>query len=285
MSGAVAGALRAASCEYSELHLRQLDFDTSALNSVDFKQVYAHILTDSNWQTLNIKGSAFYQAAVVPVQLQEEQAQQEVQQKAQQQSSTGSKISSSALQTGSVIITGGLGSIGLLTAAVLPKLGVRHIILTGRQAPDAAKVAEIKQRIAGQAKVHFIKADISRASEAEKLVEATAKIAPPIGLIHAAGVLADQSLLNLDEAKLEQVLAPKVSGIQHLTQALEKFNLSFFVYYSSLAAHFGFAGQFAYASANAYMDAWAEQQSKKGNGLWVWLGGLGQVVAWPPNTK
>ena len=88
---------------------------------------------------------------------------------------------------------------------------------------------------------------------------------PPLrGVIHAAAVLDDSTLLNLDLARLRAVLAPKIDGAWHLHTLTRDTPLDFFVLFSSAAGMLGSPGQANYAAANAFLDALAHHRRALG---------------------
>ncbi len=58
----------------------------------------------------------------------------------------------------------------------------------------------------------------------------------------------------------QRVLAPKVQGTLALEEALRGSKLDFIVLFSSISALTGLPGQFDYAAANAFLDAWSQRQ-------------------------
>lgn len=84
------------------------------------------------------------------------------------------------------------------------------------------------------------------------------------GIIHAAGILEDATLLSQDRPKFERVLAPKVQGSWNLHTASLSKSLDFFVLYSSIAATLGAPGQSNYAAANAFLDGLAHYRHQQG---------------------
>ena len=56
------------------------------------------------------------------------------------------------------------------------------------------------------------------------------------GIVHAAGVLHDATLANIEVEQLVQVLAPKMIGTLNLIRATQGYALDFFICYSSMAA-------------------------------------------------
>src|SRR5262245_62675828 len=96
----------------------------------------------------------------------------------------------------SYLITGGLGAIGLHTAAYLAQLGAGDIVLTSRRMPDAnaqRAIADITERY--RCRIHTFAADVGDESQVEELLERIrAELAPLAGGVHGAGVLADAVL-------------------------------------------------------------------------------------------
>ncbi|MDN3720399.1 beta-ketoacyl synthase N-terminal-like domain-containing protein [Roseibium salinum] len=87
------------------------------------------------------------------------------------------------------------------------------------------------------------------------------------GVIHGAGLTRDGLLLNKDDATLREVLAPKVTGLRVLDDALGDRALEFFVLFASAAGALGNPGQSDYAAANAFLDRYAlERNTRVGAG-------------------
>jgi acyl carrier protein len=84
------------------------------------------------------------------------------------------------------------------------------------------------------------------------------------GVVHAAGVLQDGLLTQLDAAGLTSVLRPKVLGGWLLHRLLQDDCLDFFVLFSSAGAMLGQPGQGNYAAANAFLDALAHYRQAQG---------------------
>jgi amino acid adenylation domain-containing protein/non-ribosomal peptide synthase protein (TIGR01720 family) len=84
------------------------------------------------------------------------------------------------------------------------------------------------------------------------------------GVIHAAGVLDDGVLLQLDRTRFARALAPKVQGAWNLHRATLDAPLDFFVLFSSVACLFGSPGQGNYAAGNAFLDALAHERRRRG---------------------
>jgi phthiocerol/phenolphthiocerol synthesis type-I polyketide synthase C len=163
------------------------------------------------------------------------------------------------------LVTGGLGALGLEAARYLAEHGARHLVLVGRSAPGAGAEAAIAGLRERGTEVAVRQADISRADEVASIFAAIDTSMPPLaGVIHAAGLLDDALLPDLNRDRMRAVAAPKVAGAWHLHQATAGRELDFFVLYSSAAALLGSPSQGNYAAANGVMDGLARHRHARG---------------------
>ena len=154
-------------------------------------------------------------------------------------------------------IVGGLGRLGLETAAALIEAGAKHLVLTGRNEPDASSGAAI-ERLRRDAEVQFIGADTADADEVDAVVAQIRATMPPLkGVIHAAAAFEDALLANADWDLFKRVLRPKLAGAWNLHRATLGLDLDFFVLFSTVLSLWGAAGQSAYTAANSFLDALA----------------------------
>jgi NADPH:quinone reductase-like Zn-dependent oxidoreductase/acyl carrier protein len=178
---------------------------------------------------------------------------------------------------GTVLVTGGLGTLGLHVARWLAQRGVRHLVLTGRRGAEtpgaAAAVGELESL---GARVTVAAVDVSDGAAVRALLEAIPSALPLRGVVHAAGVLDDGMLSEQSADRFARVLAPKVGGACHLDALTREADLDFFVLFSSAAGTLGSAGQGGYAAANACLDALAARRHAEGLpgqslawGLWI----------------
>ncbi|OBI87052.1 type I polyketide synthase [Mycobacterium asiaticum] len=156
----------------------------------------------------------------------------------------------------SYLITGGLGALGLHTAAHLAQLGAGDIVLTSRREPDAAAqeaIADISERY--RCRVHTLSADIGEESEVQRVLEWIRSELPPLGgVAHLAGVLDDALLPQQSAERFRTTLLPKALGAWNLHRLTRNDDLEFFIAYSSASSVLGSPGQANYAAANAVLD-------------------------------
>ena len=88
---------------------------------------------------------------------------------------------------------------------------------------------------------------------------------PPLrGVLHAAMVIDDGLISDLDAARIQKVFAPKVQGAMHLDAATRDRPLDFFVVFSSATTVFGNPGQASYVAANRFLEYLVEHRRVKG---------------------
>ena len=166
----------------------------------------------------------------------------------------------------SYLITGGLGAIGLHTAAYLAQLGAGDLVLTSRRAPDAdaqRAIDDITERY--RCRIHTFAADVGDESEVAELLERIRAELPPLaGVAHLAGVLDDALLPQQSLERFRTTLAPKAFGACHLDRLTKDDELDFFIVSSSVSSLFGSPGQANYATANALLDGLVAQRRAQG---------------------
>ena len=157
-----------------------------------------------------------------------------------------------------IVITGGLGALGLTIAAALARQGVSHLTLVSRRSPTDTSTTiqnRLDQIRAGETSVQVIQTDVTKAVEVNQLVAKIQASGLRVqGMIHAAGVLKDGLLSQQTWSQFSQVMAPKIAGAWNLHRATQDLDLDFFVLFSSAASLLGSPGQGNYAAANAFLD-------------------------------
>ncbi|MEK1025859.1 beta-ketoacyl reductase, partial [Mycobacterium ulcerans] len=167
---------------------------------------------------------------------------------------------------GTVLITGGTGTLGALFAEHLVSAhGVRHLLLTSRRGPQAHGATDLQQRLTDLgAHVTITACDISDPEALAALVNSVPTQHRLTAVVHTAAVLADTPVTELTGDQLDQVLAPKIDAAWQLHQLTYEHNLSAFIMFSSMAGMIGSPGQGNYAAANTALDALADYRHRLG---------------------
>ncbi|MGO9351827.1 MAG: type I polyketide synthase, partial [Mycobacterium sp.] len=166
----------------------------------------------------------------------------------------------------SYLITGGLGALGLHTAAHLAQLGAGDIVLTSRRMPDAdaqREIDDIMERY--RCRIHTFAADVGDEAQITELLERIRAELPPLaGVAHLAGVLDDALLSEQSLERFRTALSPKALGGWHLHRLTKNDDLDFFIVYSSASSVLGSPGQANYATANALLDGLVADRKAQG---------------------
>ena len=134
------------------------------------------------------------------------------------------------------LVTGGLGGFGCIVARWMVDRGARHLVLVGRSGAGSEEaIRAVEDLRAAGAEVRVARADVTDSSAVDGVVaEIRAEMPPLRGVIHAAMVLKDRLLADLNEERMREVWAPKVHGAWNLHTATLGQELDFFVLFSSL---------------------------------------------------
>lgn len=204
-----------------------------------------------------------------------------------------------------VLVTGGLGGLGLVAARELARSKRAKLVLLGRsRMPERERFQEtlalldpaepLAQRIEAVlelerlgADVLCLSADVTDVEEmAAALNKAKARFGALHGVLHTAGTIDDGLIATKDQASIEAVLAPKLHGTLVLAELLRDEPLAFFVTYSSTSAAIAPMGQVDYVAANAFLTAFATAKAGArtyhaaiGWGPWSEVGMAAQAVS------
>ena len=154
------------------------------------------------------------------------------------------------------LITGGIGGLGMLFADYLVSKGATHVLLISRSKPNEKSQNKIDQLSSDGINVQHYCCDISNSAAVIDLFLWVKKKNIKIkGILHAAGVLDDRLLSQLDKVTLLKTMYPKINGAIELIKHIDMAQLDFFVNFSSIASVIGSPGQINYAASNAFLDS------------------------------
>ena len=188
---------------------------------------------------------------------------------------------------GPVLITGGLGGIGLTLAETLirdwgaavalvsrralpPRADWPGLVAAGGEGGSLPVLRALLRLEALGGRVMVLRTDVTDPDRMRDAVAAAeAELGPLSGVIHAAGRLYDAPVLGRDPRAAEAVIAPKLRGLMVLDALFPDGRLDWMALCASSSGWTTPAGQADYVAANAALDAYA----------WSRKGGATRVVA------
>ncbi|MFB9682816.1 type I polyketide synthase [Amycolatopsis plumensis] len=167
---------------------------------------------------------------------------------------------------GTVLVTGGTGGLGGHLARWFADAGADHVVLTGRRGLDTPGAAELRDELTAQgARITVAACDVTDAGALEALLDGLAADGEPVRtVVHAAGIAPLTPIGELTVAEVAEVAEAKVAGVRNLDALLGDRELDTLVLFSSISATWGVGEHAAYAAANAFLDAFAEQRRAEG---------------------
>lgn len=193
-------------------------------------------------------------------------------------------IAATKEEDGIYLITGGLGSIGLIIAAYLVRAseGRIRLALMGRtglppreqwasliESNQNTKIAQAIQAIremeAVGAQIEVIQADTADHTQLDEAITSLrARYGRIAGIVHAAGVSAGNLISQLSAAELRSIIAAKTTGTWLLDHLTRQDKPDFLILFSSAITLVGGIGSGPYTAGNAYLDGYAAYRSRLG---------------------
>ncbi|UJR11979.1 hypothetical protein I4U23_016157 [Adineta vaga] len=195
-----------------------------------------------------------------------------------QKQQEGTMFPSLVCDSGTVLVSGGFGGLGLtISRWMIEKRGVKRIVLMSRRSqaqfenteanPQFNDWIRLKQvQAEHNASVDVAQVDVTHFKEVLELIECLSTTPYPVrGIIHSAVISDDKLLDNLIPETLAHVMGPKVRGGWNLHQAsqIARVPLHFFVMFSSIRNHLIDPGSSGYNAGNEFFEALARYRCEQ----------------------
>ncbi len=190
------------------------------------------------------------------------------------------------LPAGVYLVAGGIGGFGLAAAKWLAARGASHVALATRRgvADEETLAAMAAWKAAGvNASVHAC--DMTNEEAVAALLGELRGLGPLKGVLHAAMVLDDALISNLNRARNRPVIEVKAAGAAVLDRLTRTDDLALFLLFSSATTMIGNPGQGNYVAANGYLEGLARARRAVGlPGLAVGFGAIADTGFLARNT-
>lgn len=159
--------------------------------------------------------------------------------------------------TGTYVLAGGLGALGLDIANMMAAHGAKHLVFLSRSG-GGKNQSDLESFIARGIEVDAFKCDVTDArsvSVAFQTLKSRGRVVR--GVVQCAMVLEDTIFENMTHAKWSRAFLPKSRGSRNLLAQLWPADDPFFILLSSITGVIGNTAQANYASGNTFEDALA----------------------------
>ncbi len=191
------------------------------------------------------------------------------------------------LPPGVYLVVGGIGGFGLETARWLANRGATHIALsTRRGVADQETLNAVTAWNASGIKATVHACDVTVEASLQSLLTELRSYGPLKGVVHAAMVLNDGLISNLDREKNRAVIDVKAVGAGNLDRMTRSDDLELFLLFSSATTMIGNPGQGNYVAANGYLEGLARARRRAGlPALAIGFGAIGDTGFLARNTN
>lgn len=162
------------------------------------------------------------------------------------------------------LVTGGVSGFGLETARWLARNGAGQLVLLSRRGASAPGADEaVASLCALGAEAMVLACDVTDLASLANVLQ-HAELLPIKGVFHAAMVIDDALMANLDAERMARVLEPKIKGGWNLHVLTRDLPLDHFMLYSSVTTYIGNPGQANYVAGNAWLEGLAVLRRAQG---------------------
>jgi len=288
--GGITGMVRAIPTEFPGIKTRGIDIPELEPRSVPawlHDRLHQEVLSDAATTLVALREASRFGSALYPV--------------------SDLLLNRCVLRDGGVVlITGGLGGLGLQLAKVLfEACGARIALNARRSLPERSEwdnAAEIDDTIGfavrgirelekAGAEVMIVYGDVSEYANVSAIIdEVEANWGAIHGVVHCAGIASPILIMDAQPEEQDPAFRAKVHGAYHLEKRLEATPLDFFIHAGSQASYGPWVGQYTYAIANSAVDSLARRRATKFNGMscaigwgpWEEIGMAANAAIWNP---
>ncbi|SMP66153.1 thioester reductase domain-containing protein [Neorhodopirellula lusitana] len=166
---------------------------------------------------------------------------------------------------GTFLVTGGAGGFGFETAKWLARQGVRSLVLMSRSGPDETTAVEIDRMRQDGIEVVDARGDVTQRQDVATVIESIQASACPLrGVVHAAMVIDDDFVTEMDTERFDRVLHPKLIGAWNLHELTQGIPLEHFMLFSSVSTLMGAVRQSHYNAGNEFLNTLAQHRRAAG---------------------
>ncbi|HEY0791540.1 MAG TPA: SDR family NAD(P)-dependent oxidoreductase, partial [Chthoniobacterales bacterium] len=164
---------------------------------------------------------------------------------------------------GVYLISGGAGGLGRVISDYLARTYRARLVWLNRSELNEIQTGTLAAIETQGTPVLQVRGDVGRPDDVNRAVrEAKKQFGVIHGVLHAAGVMRNNFLLNQRAEDVRTVLTAKVDGTLNLDAALATDPLDCFLLFSSVASVLPEVGQSDYAAANRFLDEFASRREE-----------------------
>ncbi len=154
------------------------------------------------------------------------------------------------------MVAGGFRPVGLLLATWYIAHGAKNLILVDSHDKSAHMEALLKEWRASGIKIEIFQVNLSDISALKEIFEEIKKTFPPIkGIIHAAGAIDNELLINMNWERFKPSFDLKIACSWNLHELSKDLDLEHFIMLSSPIGELAPLGKASHTSGNSFLDA------------------------------